>query len=263
MKETVWKRKKLSLLLALFFAATWGVAFAENLKDDNDILALENFSGSVALTNDYVFRGISQTDEDPAIQGSFDYGHPSGFYLGVWASNVDESISKGNVEMDLYIGYARELFEDFSFDISAIYYYYPGGGDGPEPDFIEGHLGLGYTFSDMALTPTLGVGYYYSPDFFGEDGNAHYVNGTLGLTLPYGFNLSGELGYQDVEGDKTTGNGLGKEGGNGFDYTHWRIGLSKEIKGFELDLSYHDTNEEEFLGDIADSRVVFTLSRTF
>lgn len=255
--------RKLTFLFALLLTGLTGVAFAENLKDDNDIFALDNFSASVALATDYVFRGISQTDEDPAIQGSVDYKHPYGLYLGVWASNVDESISTGNIEMDLYAGYARELFKGFSFDISVIYFYYPGGGSDPEPDCIEGHLRLGYTFSDVVLKPTFRVAYYYSPDFFGEDGHAHYVNGSLGLTLPYGFNLSGELGYQDVEGDKTSGNGLGENGGDGFDYLHWRIGLSKDIKGFELDLSYQDTNEEEFLGQIADSRVVFSISRSF
>jgi predicted porin len=71
-----------------------------------------------------------------------------------------------------------------------------------------------------------------------------------------------EIGYQDVEGDKTTGNNTGESGGDGFDYIHWRIGLSYEIKGFELGLSYQDTNEQDFLGNAADSRVVFSVSRS-
>jgi uncharacterized protein (TIGR02001 family) len=106
------------------------------------------------------------------------------------------------------------------------------------------------------------VGYNYSPDYYGEDGNAHYVNGTLDLALPWRFGLGFEIGYQDVEGDKTTGNNMGEGGGDGFDYIHWRLGLSYEIKGFELDLNYQDTNEQDFLGNAADSRVVFSISRS-
>ena len=84
------------------------------------------------------------------------------------------------------------------------------------------------------------------------------------MTLPAAFGLGFELGYQHVEGDKTTGNKMGEDGGDGYDLWHWRIGLSRELKGFVLDLSYHDTNEEEFLGvDNADKRVVFAISRSF
>ena len=51
--------------------------------------AAADITGNVGLTTDYVFRGISQTDEKPAIQGGLDYAHSSGAYAGVWASNVD------------------------------------------------------------------------------------------------------------------------------------------------------------------------------
>ncbi len=259
-------KKKLNLLLALLLTAICGTASAEEEtkeKIEGGVFHQSNFGASVALTTDYVFRGISQTDEDPAIQGSLDYAHPSGFYLGVWASNVDEAISRGNIEIDYYAGYTAEFSKGFSYDVSLIYYSYPSGGNDPEPDYIEGHLGLAYAFSDIPLEPSLGVGYNYSPDFYGEDGDAHYINGTLDVTLPAGFGLGFELGYQDVEGDKTTGNNMGEDGADGFDYWHWRIGLSKELKGFELDLSYYDTNEEDFLGKIGESRFVFTISRTF
>jgi uncharacterized protein (TIGR02001 family) len=84
--------------------------------------------------------------------------------------------------------------------------------------------------------------------------------------LPYGFGLGGEIGYQDVEGDESTGGNMGMDGDDGYDYVHWRVSLSKEIpKWFTLDLSYHDTDNDaqDFFGDIAESRFVFTVSRTF
>jgi uncharacterized protein (TIGR02001 family) len=259
-------KQKLGLSSALLFLATCGVALAEEdtkQEIETGLFAGKNFAASVALTTDYVYRGVSQTDENWAIQGSFDYGHPSGFYVGVWASNVAEIVSEGNMEMDLYGGYSRELFKNFSFDIGVIYYWYPDPGTGPKRDFIEGVLGLKYAFPNIALSPELGLSYNYSPNFYGADRNGNHLLGTLDLTLPYEFGLGSSLGYQDVAGGATTGGTAGENGGSGFDYFYWRVGLSKGIKGFVLDLSYWDTDAEDYLGSYADSRVVFTLSRSF
>lgn len=224
----------------------------------------KNFSATVTFATDYVFRGVSQTDNKPAVQGSFDYKHPSGAYAGLWGSNVDDSISKGNIELDFYGGYGFELFSNFNLDASIIYYYYPGDGHDPKKSYLEGHLGADYTFKDLPLEPKLGVGYNYSPDFFGEDGDAHWVSGRVDLALPWEFTLYGLLGYQWVEGDKTTGDHQGDHGGNGYDYMTWRIGVTRPLLGFTLELFYSDTDNAAFLGkDIADERLVFQVSRTF
>jgi uncharacterized protein (TIGR02001 family) len=254
--------KYLLIVFAAFLSLSpLGSALAE--ETDPDPFALENFSATAAIASDYPFRGISQTEEDPAVQASFDYAHPMGLYLGVWGSNVDESISEGNVELDLYGGYTKEIIPNLTYDLSVIYYWYPGDNRDPEVDFWEGHAGLAYAFASVPLEPVLGMGYSYSPDFYGEDGDGHFLNGTLDLSLPLGFGLGLELGYQDVEGDKLTGNNQGEDGKDGFDYYFWRIGLAREIKGFELSVNYWDTDEEDFLGDIADKRVVFAISRSF
>lgn len=250
-------------LVVLLGMASVEVCFGQDKKEESGVLALKNFSATAAITSDYVFRGLSQTDEDPAVQVSFDYKHPVGFFAGVWGSNVDESISEGNVELDLYAGFKREVAENLTFDLSVIYYWYPGDGREPEKDYVEGHAGLSYAFAKVPLEPNLGLGFNYSPDFYGEDGDAYYVSGTLRLSLPYQFGLGFELGYQIVEGDKTTGNGLGLDGEDGYDYVFWRIGLSKEVLGFGLDLSYYDTNESEYFGKIGEDRIVFTISRSF
>jgi uncharacterized protein (TIGR02001 family) len=250
----------MAVLLSITIA---GLSSGQDKEGDSDILSLKNFSATAAITSDYVFRGLSQTDEDPAVQASFEYKHPVGFYAGVWGSSVDDSISEGNVELDLYAGFKKELAENLTYDLSVIYYWYPGDGRDPEKDYVEAHIGLSYAFAKVPLEPNLGVGFNYSPDYYGEDGNAYYVSGTLKLTLPYQFGLGFELGYQYVEGDKTTGNGLGLDGGDGYDYLFWRIGVSKEVLGFNLDLSYYDTNESQYFGKIGDDRVVFTISRSF
>ncbi len=263
--------KKLTAIGTLLVAWFGGMALAEEPpkaqseeppKKQIVWNAPENISGSVWLTTDYVFRGISNTDENPAVQGSLDYTF-KGFYIGIWGSNT--SFTDAAIEIDYYGGYAG-AFGNLGYDVMVIYYTYPDGGDDPEPNYFEAHLGLTYTFAGIPLTPTIGAGYDYSPDFFGEDGDAHHVNGILELSLPYLFTLSGEVGYQEVEGDESTGDGQGMDGGDGFDYVYWKIGLAKEIpKWFTLDLSYYktDNDAENFFGDIADSRFVFTVTRTF
>jgi len=256
-------KRRLGTLNALLVFVSGLFVVGQSTADDNGPRAKTNFSGTATITTDYVFRGLSQTKEDPAVQASFDYKHPSGLFLGAWASNVDETISEGNIEIDVYGGYRGQLFENLSYDLSIIYYWYPGAGHDPDWDYVELHGGLNYAFASLPLEPNVGVGFNYSPDFYGEDGNAYYYSGTLRFTLPYSFGLGFELGYQDVEGDRTTGNGRGLDAGDGYDYLFWKIGLSKEVLGFNLDVSYYDTNEDEYFGQIGDSRFVFSISRSF
>ena len=109
-----------------------------------------SFTGNVGLVSDYAFRGVSQTDENPAIQGGFDYAHASGFYLGTWASNVTEKFLNGaNLEMDFYGGYAGSA-GDLGFNTGLLQYYCPGQHSGLDigtleayPDRLRRHRLLG------------------------------------------------------------------------------------------------------------------------
>src|SRR5436190_23394722 len=96
------------------------------------------FTGNVGLFSQYVFRGISQTNEKPAVQGGFDVAHKSGFYAGTWASNISW-VSDGyaippnpppapsaSIEWDFYGGYKGSLPMDFGYDLGVLYYDYPG-----------------------------------------------------------------------------------------------------------------------------------------
>ena len=95
--------------------------------------ALAEISANVTLASDYVFRGVSQTDNQLAIQGGFDWGHDSGFYVGTWASNVDSQFFGGatdpQIELDLYAGFANEFSNGLGYDLGYLRYQYPGGGD--------------------------------------------------------------------------------------------------------------------------------------
>src|SRR4029078_2528628 len=90
-------------------------------------------TGNVGLYSQYIFRGLTQTDRKPAIQGGFDYGHSSGFYVGTWASNIswlrDSAAysAGGSGEFDFYGGFKGSIGKsDFTYDVGTLYYYYPG-----------------------------------------------------------------------------------------------------------------------------------------
>src|SRR5262245_1132565 len=90
-------------------------------------------TGNVGLFSQYIFRGLTQTDRDPAIQGGFDYSHESGFYLGTWASNIrwlrdfGSYTNGGSMEWDFYGGYKGTFGKsDFGFDVGLLQYWYPG-----------------------------------------------------------------------------------------------------------------------------------------
>ncbi|MGH9891995.1 MAG: TorF family putative porin, partial [bacterium] len=214
--QTNGRKKMPKLAGVLLFTTVCGfhAAYAEEATEETGPFASQNFTSTVYLTTDYRFRGISNTD-GPAIQGSIDWTY-SGFYLGVWASNTE--LSDANIEIDYYGGY-RYTWSGITFDVTGLYYHYPGEDEndfdefdpfaGQEIDYAEAHVGASYTF-DLDFSPSVAAHYYWSPDFLFEDGTGHYVQGNVGVTVPMGFSSTGLgvygiVGYQDVEGDKSSG----------------------------------------------------------
>lgn len=192
-----------------------------------------SFSGAVTLTSDYVFRGISQSDENPAIQGSLDWKHETGLFVGVWGSSVDfDDGDQASAELDWYAGWAGD-FRMVGLDVRAIYYNYPGADTPRDYDYWE--LGAAATVSPLANID-LTVGYNFSPDFFNESGTAHYVHGgaayTLaGLMVP--VTVSADVGRQWINDNSFFGTP---------DYWHWTLGLGVTVEGFDLAVAYSDTD---------------------
>jgi uncharacterized protein (TIGR02001 family) len=226
-------------------------------------LALENFSITLTGVSNYLFRGISNSGNEPAFQPALDWSW-NGAYAGIWASNVSDSFDAGaDVEVDFLVGYAAEL-GPLSYDVSFVYYAYPGADESDfeigEADYWEVIPQISYAFEDVPLSPTIGLLYAFTPDYFGETGDGHDYEVSLGLTLPQEFGLTGTLGHQRYEG---TGAGVG----DAWNYTYWTIELSKSVFGFDLAVSYTETsdNADRFLGDegITGDHVVFTIGRTF
>ncbi|RMD68756.1 MAG: hypothetical protein D6819_08605 [Gammaproteobacteria bacterium] len=207
------------------------------------------FSANVALATDYPFRGISQTDEEPAIQGGFDFNHESGLYLGTWASNVDfNDGDEAQMELDLYGGFAKE-FSGIGVDVGLIYYAYPGAASDLDYDFLEIYGGLSYSIASIK--------YSYSNDYFAGSGTSGYLEGGVDIPLPQDFSLGLHIGRQWIDEEDTFGTP---------DYTDWKIAVSKEIAGFGFELSYVDTDlsDKECFGgtDLCDARGMFILSKS-
>lgn len=218
------------------------------------------FGGTFWLTTNYMYRGITNSDNDPVIQAELDYGYtPLGFYAFVWGTNIDFDDGDSHVEIDYGAGFSGAFDNDLEWDLGLVYYHYPDSDIEPDYDYFEAYAGLTYTFENVPLSPTLGGLFWYTPEFFAEDGDASYIEGNLSLNLPYDFALSLHAGYQNVDGDKTSGP-------NGFDYADYLIGLSKEIIGFNIDLNFTNTiDQTDACGDTnaCDGTVFFTLSKDF
>ena len=92
-------------------------------------------TGNVGVYSQYIFRGLTQTNKKPALQGGFDYSHASGVYVGTWMSNISwltdspgaTGYSSSSLEMDFYGGYKGAFGKsDFGYDVGILQYYYPG-----------------------------------------------------------------------------------------------------------------------------------------
>jgi len=241
-------------LIATGLMAVAPLAAAEGVAD--------YFSANVALTTDYVWRGVSQTDEGAAIQGGIDFNAPIGLYAGIWGSNIDFKDTSGNdahLELDYYGGYAHDFGNGFGADIGLIYYSYPKA-DGL--NWLEGYLKGSYSQNGIDV----GLSFNYSNNVFDTDKSAYYIDGTAGYTFEQEFGgvfsspaISGGLGYYKFD-SQVFGSGTSDS------YWNWNAGASIDVVGFTLDARYYDTDgdgEDLFGNKIAGSRFVGSISRSF
>jgi uncharacterized protein (TIGR02001 family) len=204
-----------------------------------------SFTGNVAIVNDYVFRGISQSNQDPAIQGGLDWDSGAGFYIGAWGSSIEFG-NDASLELDIYGGY-RGAIENFTYDVGFLYYLYPET-LATKLDFWEVYGKAGYNFGPAAVT----VGLNYTPDNTGpapEDSSVYY-SGVVSVPLGDMFSVSAGVGYSALEGVQN--------------YWDWNAGATVTVSGaFSLDARYYDTNYAAVCGALCDERVVIKISRAF
>lgn len=279
--------KKTTLALAVFTLASGAIAQTAPAPAP----AASPITANITIANDYRYRGISQSNFLPAIQGGFDYAHESGFYIGNWNSSISWlSDYYGNggggaqsglnvtapVEMDFYAGFKKELIAPgFASDIGVLQYYYPTKGipvgDGSvfaNPNTTEIYLAQNFTFGPLtgfvkfsyAMTTIFGNvnsrGSYY-PDL-----TINYDTGILGITA------NGHVGYQYIAG---TVAGISNDK---FSYTDWKLGLTKDFGGgLSAAIAYVGTNAKKVDGvysygspqgkDLGSAGGLISLTKTF
>ena len=201
------------------------------------------FSANVTLATDYIFRGISQTNHKPTIQGGFDYSHASGFYAGTWASNVAwvDNVAKddNSMEWDFYAGYRGSFAEDFTYDVGGLYYYYPGKSIGgiDSPDSLELYASVGWKFLTLKYSHAVSEnlfawqGYNKSTGWNDNDSKGSgYWDLTANYPIAEGWNVIGHVGYQKIKNNSSAS------------YTDWKLGVTKNVGFGVVGLSYTDTN---------------------
>ena len=238
----------------LYFAALAGVLLAAPTAIQAQDVKARDFkiSGSVTLASQYSFRGIDQSDEAPALQAGFDLGHTSGLYAGIWASNVDfDDGDEASLETDIYAGYSAS-YTDINYDIGVIHYAYPGADDALDYDYTEASIALGYDFDLASVSAALN----YSPDYFGDSGDAYYYVLSGNIPLPRNFAMTAHIGHQDIEDNAAFGTP---------DYTDWSAGINYSVKSYELSLKYVDSDLDQpsDCADGCDARGIVSLTRSF
>ena len=221
------KVKRAGVALAVLATAAGG-AYAEG-----------EWSGNVALSSDYVWRGMSQTNEDMAISGGFDYANGL-FYAGTWASNVDfsDEPDDANIEWDFYGGLAGELESGVSWDVGVIYYAYPDAEE-MDYDFVELKGALGYTFTGGV---SVGGAVFWDPD-----NENVYVEGSAGYAFTDAFSVDATVGNYSFDG--------------GGDYTNWSVGATYALPaGIDVGLRYWDTDVDAT--ETAEDRFVISFSKS-
>jgi len=201
-------------------------------------------SGNLTIASDYRFRGFTQTDYNPAVQGGVDFAHKSGFYLGNWDSNISSAVFNGApIEMDFYGGY-KHSFGDFGLDVGAIYYYYPGTGEygSYEAKNFEAYVGGSYG--------PVAVKYYYAfTNFFGADApgyntkGSQYVDISGTFPLPDGLAIVAHAGWQYVKNWENINTTVNKD--NVWDF---KLGGTWDImgSGWILGAFWVGTSEKDF-----------------
>jgi len=222
----------------------------------------------------------------PALQSNIDYNHDNGFYAGIWGSNIDNPADPDqNLELDAYTGVTKG-YKGFDFTLGGIYYAFLGAQNSQDTDYYEVQTAVTKDFDVAAVTGSV----FYSPDFTNNSGHAEYYIAQLEIPLlknfslidkpvsetikavetpfrryallsqSYGYisnliGLTASVGRQEIENNTNFGMP---------DYTDWSVGAQFALEGFNLALTYMDTNiDKNACSDGCDERVVFSLSKSF
>ena len=226
-------------LFGLTLATLATPAFAEDTAPPPAI----TINGTATVVSDYRFRGISQTDKTPALQGSITVTHKSGLYASVWGSSVDDYVTaslRAHQELDLIAGY-KKTYGGTTFDIGVLYYLYPKTrlipGDTSSSNFVEPYAAISHTLGPVTGKATIN----YAPkqkalrldQTTGKSFDNVYIAGDLSASIPNTpLGLTAHVGH--TFGPSWLS--IGKE------YTDWGLGATYTYKAITLGVQYVDTD---------------------
>lgn len=205
-----------TLLVGSALAATPALADEAGASAETEAPADFTVSGYVTGVTDYRFRGLSFSGGDFALQGSININHSSGFYIGTWATSLEQDAPDiyGSAEVDVYAGWAGEISSGVTADVGITLYAYPNGSVG-DANVWEPYASLSTTMGPVSAK--VGVNYAWQQDSLAGDDNV-YVFTDLGVGIPdTSVSLSAHLGYTDgaLSPKVLTGSGTG----GGIDYS--------------------------------------------
>jgi len=196
-------------------------------------------TGNAGVWSQYRFRGISQSDNKPVVQGTFTITHSSGFYLSTWGSSAsaNNAVDLGGTEIDVYGGYSHAFAKSgVTLDGGLYGYIYPGSTHavGISESYYEIYGDVAKTFGPF--TAKAGVNFApnqsYFKDFQTTTRHNFYEFGELGLAVPNtALSLHSHIGH--------TGGGLDYVGKQYIDYT---VGATYKWKALSFDVSVVGTN---------------------
>ncbi len=247
------KPREMSVTLAFSTLTLWAGVLPSVVAAESP----HSITANIGVVSNYIWRGNTQTGNQPAVQGGINYAHESGFYAGTWMSNVDFLDSHGNdtnYELDLTTGFGRSINEDFKYDFNLIYIAYP---DGRDLNFSE--VGASATYKWL----TAGIAY----TVYGQgdnapgvaNGNALFIQGdlyyhaALDFELPFNLGLNLHGGYYDFSYN---------DGGN--DYAHWGASISRKAGDFgTFSFNYDQIGRDSRVGYDQDPKLWIGWNKAF
>jgi uncharacterized protein (TIGR02001 family) len=201
-------------------------------------LAIDGLSGNAAITTNYVWRGVTQSADNPAVQAGLDFAlGDSGFAVGTWASSIDFG-DDSPMELDIYGSYSGNFSDAFGYTVGVIGYLYPNqASTSPGYDFYEVYGGLSYDFGPLAVSGKV----YYSPDLLGT--STWYYTGGVAVPLGEYFAATANIGSYNFEA--------------GPDYTDWNVGLAATIDSYTISATY---TQADLPGAAGDSKLIGAIS---
>ncbi len=200
-------------------------------------------TGNFGITSDYRFRGLQQTDGDPAFQGGFDLAHSSGLYVGTWGSNVSSwaagPTTSTKLEIDLYGGYKTEV-AGVGVDVGAIAYMYPGSTSGDtganyRANTQEAYVALGYGIATFKTSYVLGKNYFASNTAGSDNSGTMYYDLTLAKEIMPKLTASVHAGYTDYKRDAY----YVESAGGKLSFADYNVGLAYDLgNSFTLGAKY-------------------------